>query len=283
MSSDSLSYKVVQWSWQSNKNPWNVFEKKQWTRYPDLEQRLIEEEHKQKQHSHVDLGQYIIDFKQKIQFRRDDSHKQRRVKRDEVYLGPCIKVEAKLHGKEAEGQYIIKHLEHVKAGSGKEITQCCARMFTVDAFLFTAVNDALRHGTHENKIDTLGPFCYLLHAHLRNSQVEGVITVYRGANLAKGAIDRYREAIGTNLRWLSLISTTKSRCLVERLNHSTLFIIEINGESLSHHASDVSSLSFYPYEEEVLLSAGFTFKVTKVELDEKNDKHLVHLSSLFGV
>ncbi|CAF1247705.1 unnamed protein product [Didymodactylos carnosus] len=73
----------IMWSWQSNSDPWNEQQTKEWQRYSDLEIDLIEREY-QNNEKMVELGDYVIDFIQMYQFRKGSEHRQRRVKREMV-------------------------------------------------------------------------------------------------------------------------------------------------------------------------------------------------------
>jgi hypothetical protein len=71
------------WLWQCNSDPFNKTQTAQWKRYSDLEIDLIERMH-QNNAKCVELGDYIIDFKQMTQFKKDDKNRQRPVKRQIV-------------------------------------------------------------------------------------------------------------------------------------------------------------------------------------------------------
>ena len=43
---------------------------------------------------------------------------------------------------------------------------------------------------------------------------------------------------------------------------------------------DISSLSAYPEEEEVLIRPGRAFKIEQVEFDRTKNKHLIYLTSI---
>ena len=86
------STKKVVWSWQSNLEPWNAKQTKEWQRYSDLVNDVIEDAF-QKKEQDVQLGDYIIDFKKMVQFNKRDRHKQRPVKREAVDVTQYLREE----------------------------------------------------------------------------------------------------------------------------------------------------------------------------------------------
>ena len=56
---------------------------------------------------------------------------------------------------------------------------CAARLYTAESFLYKLVNSSLR-SNDMSKMDTLGPFCYLLYHRLRLDRVRGDQILYRG-------------------------------------------------------------------------------------------------------
>jgi hypothetical protein len=82
----------IMWSWQSNLNPWNDDEVKEWQRYSDLEIELIEREY-QKSAGQVELGDYVINFKQMLQYKKWAEHRQRRVKREKMSINNYLREE----------------------------------------------------------------------------------------------------------------------------------------------------------------------------------------------
>ena len=68
--------------------------------------------------------------------------------------------------------------------------------------------------------------------------------------------------------WQSFVSTSKNRKIAE-IRGNTLFIITIVNIQYSSviHACDVSEISYFPLEEEVLLFPGTPFRVMTVEVN----------------
>ncbi|CAF0894605.1 unnamed protein product [Adineta steineri] len=83
--------KIV-WFWQSNADPWNEKEQREWKRYSDFENEFIEEAY-QRSENEVDLIDHVIEFERNIQYNKRDRNKQRRVKRDEIDVSNYVRVE----------------------------------------------------------------------------------------------------------------------------------------------------------------------------------------------
>jgi hypothetical protein len=60
---------------------------------------------------------------------------------------------------------LANRLESVKNKSEKEILECAVYIYTMETFLYTLINASLRNEDW-SKIDTLGPFCFLLQCYL---------------------------------------------------------------------------------------------------------------------
>ncbi|CAF1675619.1 unnamed protein product, partial [Didymodactylos carnosus] len=79
LSAPSSSKKVL-WGWQSNSDPWNDQQQKQWKNYSDLDCELIEGRYQKKQRE-VELGgTHLINFTRMVHMRKDNRHRTRRVK-----------------------------------------------------------------------------------------------------------------------------------------------------------------------------------------------------------
>ena len=88
----SSSNKRVLWFWQSNASPWKQNETKQWSRYSDFEVEHIEEAFQNGQ-KESELNDYVINFEQKIQFKKTNPTRQRPVKREEVDSSQYVREE----------------------------------------------------------------------------------------------------------------------------------------------------------------------------------------------
>ncbi|CAF1474205.1 unnamed protein product [Didymodactylos carnosus] len=87
------SKKKIVWSWQSNPDPWNENEEKVWKYYSDFANEFIEDAHQKKSEGEVQLGDYVIDFRQMLQIRKDNRTKQRPIKREEVNVSRYLREE----------------------------------------------------------------------------------------------------------------------------------------------------------------------------------------------
>jgi hypothetical protein len=127
-----------------------------------------------------------------------------------------------------------------------------------------------------DKIDTLAPFCWLLACNLPQTAPKTSQLVYRGATLSEAMIQGYKQAIRTTIQWFAFTSTSKDRRVAENFGN-TLFIITLP-KGYGHISQDISSLSIYPHEQEVLLMADYLFDVEKIELDPNSGKHLIYMT-----
>ena len=171
-----------------------------------------------------------------------------------------------------EAAFMAEKIRHCVGKSRVDVAKECIRFYTKDSFLYYALNEALR--TQDlTKLETLGPLCYLIRNYSRLSQ-EYVGTVYRGLQLTYADIEAYRRHIGEWKTWPAFASASKDRHLAEMFGN-TLLIIAISDVKLSSpRAYDIAHLSGYPDEQEVLLPAGVSFLIQRVEQDS-SQKHLI--------
>ena len=124
-----------------------------------------------------------------------------------------------------------------------------------------------------SKANTLGPFCYILWMYLRFGMDNALETVYRGTTLTLEMINEYKRAVGRNIQFPAFTSTSKRIDIAERFGN-TLFIIKL---SFGQNANNISHLSYYPNEEEVLLRANYQFTIEEVKTRPGSDKVLIYL------
>lgn len=163
--------------------------------------------------------------------------------------------------------------------AGAELLQVCVKLYTKESFLYPLINKTLREKDF-SKLSTFGPYAYLLHKLLIESNLMVYnTTVYRGAFLSTEMIDQYKSSEGEIAKWLGFSSTSRNLRKTENWRGSnTLFIIEIKQEPHPFDCGyDISGLSDFPQEEEVLLLAGGRFKIEKVDFDDTQKKHIIHL------
>ncbi|CAF4763851.1 unnamed protein product [Rotaria magnacalcarata] len=158
-----------------------------------------------------------------------------------------ILIEGKLLNQEFDAHQTGDELECSK--SDEEIKRCAARLYSVESFLHKLLNQTLIN-EGMSKIETLGPLCHLLNANMYCDVSDKEQIVYRGANLTDGILEEYKNAIHTTIQWLSFTSTSKVRQVSENFGN-TLFIIRLHEKNVQSQF-DLSSVSYYPEEQEVL-------------------------------
>ncbi|UJR07219.1 hypothetical protein I4U23_011507 [Adineta vaga] len=80
------------WFYQSNLNPFDPNEPKEWQRYSDFENEYIETAYQQKEQE-VHLNNYVIDFKNNIQYNSNNKNQQRPVKRGDINVDQDVRAE----------------------------------------------------------------------------------------------------------------------------------------------------------------------------------------------
>ncbi|CAF1184212.1 unnamed protein product [Rotaria sp. Silwood1] len=151
--------------------------------------------------------------------------------------------------------------------------ECAVKLYTRPGFLYKLVNRALRERDRRIYRDTLGPYCYLLYSYLCLRSPFGIDfyrgTVYRGARLHPGMIGRFQKEMKQGdkfLTWLGFTSTTKSSAVANEFTGNTLFeILLTDTDHFTCQGVDISKLSHFPNEEEVLLPSGFQFQIVDVK------------------
>ncbi|CAF1209829.1 unnamed protein product [Adineta ricciae] len=208
--------------------------------------------------SSVDISPFIAEW-----IRRNPNHK---FKGNIVeLLATGLAEEARLIGKIDQTKYILERIQKSKGASHDELAKLCVIIYTEDTWIYKTVNAVLRE-EDMTKVDTLGPFCYLVHMYLcaPHTRKKGEQIVYRSMNLKPEDIEIYKESVGQVRCWLGFSSTSRNRAQAFVAN--TLFIIRFEGEiSQRFPGREISNLSTYPTEEEVLLYPGADFRVEEVE------------------
>jgi hypothetical protein len=184
--------------------------------------------------------------------------------------------EAALHdsNSETEAAYMAEKIRQCVKKSRVEVSKQCIHFYTKNSFLYYVLNKAMREQDY-SKLETLGPFCSLIRDYSRLSQ-DYIGTVYRGIEMNYTDIEAYKHAIGEWKTWSAYTSTSKDHQMAEMFGN-TLFIIEITDVKLSSpRAYDITHLSSYPYEQEVLIPAGVSFKIVNVEQNSVQ-KYIIHV------
>jgi hypothetical protein len=170
---------------------------------------------------------------------------------------------------------INEEFNQIKSKPRDKIVFYCIRLYTRSEFVNRVVKQALRDDD-ESKSETLGPFCYLLTLYIYAPTTPAYReNVLRGCQLELSMIDKYRQIIGKgSVNWLGFTSTSKSVTVAEQFGN-VIFNIDLsrfNDRFQYGRPVDISHLSEMTQEDEVLLPAGFTFIVEKVEdnIDDAN-------------
>jgi hypothetical protein len=91
-SSSSANNKKILWFWQSNPNHSDKKDQKQWKRYSDYENDIIEKAYKKKE-TEAHFGDNVINFQLHKHYKKNDINTQRSVKREEVDLSQYAREE----------------------------------------------------------------------------------------------------------------------------------------------------------------------------------------------
>jgi hypothetical protein len=163
-----------------------------------------------------------------------------------------------------------------------EIWKCCARLYTMESFLYKKLNESMREiGSEEHehmwrsKIGTLGPFCFLLWDCPFENKLTKKIDLYRGAQLTPEQIKTYQNMrdLPHEYRSFQAFTSCSRNCSRAELFGNVLFIMHIQRA----FTVDLTQISESPHEEEELIIPGVCFKVRKMEFDKDKDKHVVYL------
>lgn len=192
--------------------------------------------------------------------------------------------EGRESGREREAEWMAKELFKYKHKEKKEIWICCARLYTMETFLYKKLNETMRligDQGHEqlwhSKVPTLGPFALLLWNDPLNKKPKvRKELLYRGVNLSEAEIAMYKECCGQPDEYRSFqafTSCSRNRVLAETFGN-VLFIMEM------HYAftANLQPYSACSTEEEELIFPGVCFTVQHVRYDKIKKKHLIHLN-----
>ena len=194
-------------------------------------------------------------------------------------IEPCalgIIQEGVLHdsNSDSEAAFMAKKIRQYGQRSREELAELCIQYYTTNSFLYSVLNKALRD-CDLAKATTLGPFAYLLLNHTR-SCTEFFGMVYRGMELHLENIDSYRKAVGMWKTWPAYTSTSRDRNVAEMFGN-TLFAIEIiRIDPPSPRSFDISNLSKYSHEAEVLIPPGICFRILSVSQNSEQ-KYIINL------
>lgn len=182
--------------------------------------------------------------------------------------------------KQCEAQWIAEQLKSVQQKCKEDVEKLILYLYTFESFLYRLINQTLRENDLE-KIETLGPFIQILFqtdCSPTTNKVGFHGILYRGAQLDEKTIESYRESIGSIKTWDAFASTSQNRNQAECYGN-VLFIINHQKQTrYKYSGMDISLISYYPAEQEVLIRAGRDFLVENVEEDTIKNKVYIYLS-----
>ena len=179
----------------------------------------------------------------------------------------------------------------------RALQSCCGKLYTKDCYVYRVVNTALRTND-QTKLYCLGPYCYLLFNYIGqyskaspstfhrvwrsiHQNKTRSVTLYRGDHNSSITVEEYRQAVGDKtkrFKWLPFVSTSADPAIADRFAGDVLYIIEMRSFSSNEdQLTDLADISHYDTEKEILLLPGVQFQVTKLDYDNKNGRHVVHI------
>lgn len=183
-----------------------------------------------------------------------------------------------------EAKKISDILMATKNAGITQVWTCCAKLYSMESFLYTTINETMRsigNERHElvwrGKVRTLGPFCLLLWDDPCNSKLTANKTLYRVGKLTDDQIAIYQEMSKNPTEERSFQAFTScsrdSHIADVYPNANALFIMEV----VFAFSADLKPVSFYPEEDEELITPGVCYTVTNMKFDETKKKHIIHL------
>ncbi|CAF0967697.1 unnamed protein product [Rotaria sordida] len=122
---------------------------------------------------------------------------------------------------------------------------------------------------------------------IRTSDNRNMICVYRGQITGNDELELMKKSIGKFLSMNSFLSSSRDRSTALHFARSTpktdgfqqiIFEIEINPRLQTKAFADVTQVSYYQNEDEVLIMLGALFRIEKVNEDKKEGIWMVHVS-----
>jgi tetratricopeptide (TPR) repeat protein len=167
--------------------------------------------------------------------------------------------------------------------------------YTRESCLYRMMNKALRY----QDFDILFTFRFLItdiakqikteyEKFIRTRKTHQNICVYRGQSIGNGELQSMINNVGEFLSMNSFFSTTLNRSIALNFVHSLpinndiqqriLFEITIDPQLQTKPFANVSQLSFYKNENEILIMLGALFHIDKISEDKKNHMWITYLS-----
>ena len=174
------------------------------------------------------------------------------------------------------------------------LSEACVTLYSGNSFLYQIVNKILRDNNLE-KMETLGPFCYLLYDYIGRQSVHNrfllshfrqmldrrrikSLLVYRGDKISEDKLRQYSEAAGDmkrSFKWLCFVSTSKDQDVARRFAKNVFYEIDLGRYKSNDQFADIVKIAVFPDEQEVLLRPGVRFRVDKLQSDPRT--HLTHV------
>jgi tetratricopeptide (TPR) repeat protein len=122
---------------------------------------------------------------------------------------------------------------------------------------------------------------------IRTSETREVLRVYRGQAIGNDELELMKNSVGEYLSMNSFLSTSRQRSTAidfarlvstEDDNQLIVFEIEINPKLNTKAFADISKISYYENEGEVLIMLGALFHIEKIVEDKKNGIWMARIS-----
>ncbi|CAF4226838.1 unnamed protein product [Rotaria socialis] len=122
---------------------------------------------------------------------------------------------------------------------------------------------------------------------IRTSDNRNIIRVYRGQMIGCDELELMKKSIGEFLSMNSFLSTSRNRSTALKFIQCTpktdgfqriLFEISIDPRLQTKAFADIGKISYFQYEDEVLIMLGALFRIEKVEQNKKEGMWIVHVT-----
>ena len=166
----------------------------------------------------------------------------------------------------------------------------CVFLYTKECFWYKLINSVLRNANTNHfpreQLKTLGPFSLLLNMYLKKIYIKNNFTVYRGVTLTDEERKTYvrGHCKSTLLHFTSFTSTSLDREKAEAFGN-TLFIIDLDtkygySDSPMRSGADISFLSDFPDEKEILIWPATSFFIKEYQYDNVKNKHIIYMEAI---
>ncbi|CAF1956356.1 unnamed protein product [Rotaria magnacalcarata] len=166
--------------------------------------------------------------------------------------------------------------------------------YTRESCFYRMMNKALR----VQDFDTLFSFRFFItdiakrirsehEKFIRTSDNRNIIRVYRGQMIETDELELMKKSIGEFLSMNSFLSTSRNRSTALKFIqhtpktdgfHRILFEISIDPRLQTKAFADVAQISYFQYEDEILVMLGALFRIEKVEHDKKEGIWIARVS-----